>query len=81
MADLLAHLAFQEEPELVSCTYFQPSYLMSNLTLYNNDEANKHPAGLLRVIMEAIHKKKKLSYACRQVMDQYKNKINFQPCF
>ncbi len=83
LADLLAYLAFQEEPELFSCIFFPINPLMEydNLTMYNNNKTNRHPAPVLRAVMEAIHKKKKLSYACRQVMDQYKNKINFQPCF
>ena len=38
-------------------------------------------APFLRVLMEEIHKKQKLSSPCQQVINKYKDKINFTPCF
>ena len=54
-------------------------YKYKKLTVFDNTE--KHPPAFLRVLMEAIHKGKKLSPACQQVVDMNKDKINFEPCW
>ena len=45
---------------------------------YNGDT---HSETLLRVIMEAIHKRMELPESCQQVVDIYSDRINFEPCF
>ena len=73
-----------------SKTYYSCSFLSSTedgtryqkLGILNTDLENSHYSKpLLRVLFEAIHKKKELSPACQQVVDQYKDEINFEPCF
>lgn len=54
-----------------------PGYF-SNTTHYNGAP---HSEPLLRVIMEAIHKRMEFPDSCQRVVDIYSDRINFEPCF
>lgn len=82
-ADLIAHMAVPDSSLLFSCFLLS---IAKDGTQYIPDtdileQENKHSTGLTRVLFEAIHKQVKLSPACQKVVDQYKNQINFKPCF
>ena len=85
-ADLIAHLAFPDESTLVMCSLLKTStdglkYQDESIAIINPEDDDTHSARLLRVIIEAIHKGKKLSSTCQQVVDTYSKKgINFGPC-
>ena len=81
-ADLIAYKVFQEDSGPLFC---------AGLTLSKNGEkyeplalfqpSYKHSAALLRTIIHAIHKRIKLPESCQQVVDMYKDRVNFEPCF
>ena len=84
MADLISHLVFQNEPTIALCLKIGPSE--KDNTKYRNLKiiefaGEEYSTPFLRVIMEAIHKRKKLSPSCQQVVDMYKDRVNFEPCF
>lgn len=83
-ADLISHLVFQNEPTIALCLQTGPSERDStkyaNLKIIGSARDQYSPP-FLRIIMEAIHKRKKLSPACQQVVDMYKDRVNFKPCF
>ena len=89
MADLISHQVFQDDSTLVQC-----SLLLSSGKKYEFLEIlyppprtgirmapDTHSTSLLRVMMEAIHKRKKLSTACQRIVNLYSDRINFEPCF
>ena len=84
IADLISHLVFQNEPTIALCLQTGPSERDStkyaNLKIIGSARDQYSPP-FLRIIMEAIHKRKKLSPACQQVVDMYKDRVNFKPCF
>ena len=85
-ADLIAHLTFSDESTLAMCYALKTSkdgskYQTNSIAIINPESGDTHSARLLRVIMEAIHKRKKLSSSCRKVINKYKDEVNFDPCF
>ena len=44
-------------------------------------DPDPHSGAFLRVLIEAQHKRTKLSSACEKVLDRFKDRINFEPCF
>ena len=84
-ADLIGYLSFPNNPVHAECSLIKPSEDGSkyeNLkVLYEPGHSDPHSTGFLRVLMEAIHKRTKLSTACQQVIDRYKDRVNFEPCF
>ena len=85
-ADLIAHFAFSNDSISFMCSLLKTSpdglkYQDESIAIINPDDTDTHSARLLRVIMEAIHKRKKLSSSCQKVVDTYKDEINFEPCF
>ncbi len=84
-ADLFSYMVFQDDPTHYKCVLLQTSRDGSKYkgldVLSSPQQIVPHSTPVFRVLMEAIHKRTKLSSACRRVMDKYKNKINFKPCF
>ena len=83
-ADLISYIIFNDELVLQSCYFLQPAkdgIKYNALEMFNIDEEDTHSAPFLRLLMEAIHKRTKLSLACQQVIDKYKDRVNFEPCF
>ena len=84
-ADLISYISFQNNPVHTDCSLIKPSpdgSKYENLkVLYEPNHSDPHSTGFLRVLMEAIHKRTKLSPACQQVIDKYKDRVNFEPCF
>lgn len=96
-ADLISYLTFPNSRTLYSCAllsitedgtkYDSPNILDDNWKRTTPDSHYYSPpkpsrsSTLLRVLFEAIHKRIELSSACQQVVDQYKDEINFEPCF
>lgn len=96
-ADLFTYQVFQDNPNLSTCSELykkngvirgkrdeywnlrivEPKYF-SDTTDYNGDT---HSEPLLRVIMEAIHKRIELPESCQQIVDIYSDRVNFEPCF
>ncbi len=83
MADLISY--FTSPGNITYCALLETKRVRNNepiqykdLTVFDNSK--KHPPTFLRVLMEAIHKGKKLSPACKQVIEMNKDKINFEPC-
>ena len=85
MADLIAYKVFQDNPTPYDCSLLNTSddglTYQALKVLYSSSDIDTHSTDFLRVIMEAIHTRKKLSPACRQIIDIYSKKgINFEPC-
>ena len=84
-ADLFSYMVFQDDPTHYQCALLQTSPDGSKYegleVLYKPKTGDPHSTPFLRVLMEAIHKRTKLSSACRKVIRKHKNKINFKPCF
>ena len=91
-ADLIAYWTFQNDPVLFSCNMLDPVWngaseykdlqiMPQKYYIRENIDINRHSSDLLRVLREAIHKRKKIPLSCRQIMDKYKDRINFEPCF
>ena len=82
-ADLIAYLAVSESQTRYTCSLLsitEDGVQYKGLNILNTD-LKDHSAPLLRVLFEAIHKREELPPACQEVMDQYKDEINFEPCF
>ena len=56
------------------------SAMNSTMQIFEQDP-DPHSGAFLRVLIEAQHKKTKLSSACQKVVDRFKDRINFEPCF
>ena len=84
-ADLFSYMVFQDDPTHHQCTLLQTSTNGQNYksldVLQSPQMMSPHSTPFFRVLMEAIHKRTNLSSACRRVINKYKNKINFKPCF
>ena len=83
-ADLFSYMVFQEDPTHYECLLLQAnkdSSKYKGLEILNKSQLDPHSTPFLRVLMEAVHKRTKLSSACRKVIRKYKSKINFKPCF
>ena len=81
-ADLIAHHVFQNDPTLLNCGVLKPSKngeQYESLKILEPNRTQSSP--LLRTVIEAIHKKKKLSPSCQQVVNLYSDRVNFEPCF
>ncbi|MDE0518942.1 MAG: hypothetical protein OXH36_05240 [Bdellovibrionales bacterium] len=92
MADLIAYQVFQKEPILFQCSGLLSSKEGSKYAKLHIlpppppkevqvMPPDTHSPPLLRVITEALHKRKPLSTACQQVVNLYNDRINFEPCF
>ena len=84
-ADLIAYMTYPN-----SKTYYSSCFYLSitedgsqyrNLDILNNQPIDPHSSHFLRVLSEAIHKRTELSPACEQIVEQYKDDIDFTPCF
>ena len=84
-ADLFSYMVFQDDPKHHQCAILQTSIDGSKykgIKVLNSPQMiQPHSTPFLRVLMEAIHKRTKLSSACQKVINKYKNKIDFKPCF
>ena len=86
-ADLFSYMVFQDDPTHYQCALLTTSkdggQYEDLQVLYDNKHPMKdrYSTFFLRVLMEAIHKRTQLSPACQQVIDKYKDRINFKPCF
>ncbi len=83
-ADIVSHIVFYTDPTLSKCGLLKSNakgLKYKDLSVFYQDEVDPHSPSLLRVLMEAIHKRKKLPPSCQQVIDRYKDQINFEPCF
>ena len=84
-ADLISYLTVLDRKNtyytcvLIPITEDETEYKDLSILDYNSE--SKHSTPLLRVIFEAIHKRAALSPACQQIVDQYKDDIDFNPCF
>ena len=86
MADLIAFLANPDTSVLYECPMLVPSpsgefYTDLELSSKNSIETSKHSTPLLRVLQEAIHKRKSIPSACQELMDNNEDKYRFTPCF
>jgi len=84
-ADLISYIAYPNKETLFECSLLEPSSngeTYKNVILNNkNDVSNGHSTSFMRILQEAIHKKKKLSKSCQNIIDKYKDKYRFEPCF
>ena len=81
-ADIISYSVLKDEPIHYSCALLnmdQTEYTDLKV-LYGPESQEPHSSTFLRVLMEAIHKRTKLSPACQQVIDRYKDRIDFTPC-
>lgn len=86
MADLIAFQAFHNDTALSKCALLKSSKDGSEYeslqVLYQSIHPDTHSPHLLRVLMEAIHKKRKLPESCQKVVNLYSDRgISFKPCF
>ena len=84
MADVVAALVFKNtNAPLFSCSFIVPAEDERNWfrpTVLNDSPTDPHSSALFRVIMEAVNKEKVMPPSCRQVMDAFKDKVNFEKC-
>ena len=82
-ADLISYIIFNDESVLRSCHLLKPTKggLKYTLEIFHTNEEDPHSTPFLRLLTEAIHKQKDLPRACQQVIDRYKDRVNFEPCF
>lgn len=83
-ADLISYLVISDNETHYSCSLLDitaEGTQYRNLMILNDDREDSHSSPLLRTLFEAIHKRVELSSACQEVVNQYKNEINFEPCF
>ena len=83
-ADMISYMVFTDDKAQQSC------YLLSiaedgthykGLSILNSHSEDTHSSSFLRVLFDAIHKRVELSSACKQVVEHYKDDIDFTPCF
>ena len=85
-ADLWSYFMYKDDANISMCGLLdvnssQTEYDSPSLEVFNLDTNTSHPPLMWRVLMEAIHKRKKFSRSCQQVIETYKDRINFTPCF
>ena len=84
MADTISFLTFPNEAKLSSCVLLEPSIdgsIYLPLKLFDiKDKEVKHSKPLLRIIREAIYKKKELPLSCQNLIDANRDNFNFEPC-
>ena len=83
-ADLMSYLVIQDSKTHYSCSLLDITdngAQYKGFGILNNTVEDFHSNSFLRLLFEAIHKRVELSPACQAVVNQYKNEINFKPCF
>ena len=84
-ADLIAYMAYPNSKTIPRSCFELPitedGSQYKHLDILNNNPIDSHSSHLLRVLFEAIHKRAELSPACKQIIEQYKDDIDFTPCF
>lgn len=83
-ADLISYIANTDKSLLFECALLEPSSdgeTYENPELSNSIDMGTHSAPLLRVLQEAIHKRKEIPATCQELINQNKDKFRFEPCF
>ena len=77
-ADLLSYLATYDEPRLYSCSLLGRSFDGNS---YSDITETLHSSRLLRVLREAVHKKRLIPPSCQELMNQNQEDFNIKACF
>ena len=86
MADFVAAQIYGNPNEsLLSCALIAKDsndidYNRKKLSVLNSNPIDTHSSPFLRTLKEAILKSKVLTPSCRNIMDKYKDRINFNKC-
>jgi len=82
-ADLIAYRTFPDTANIFECALLETSgdgSFYKDLSLENKETRDTHSSSLFRVIMEFVHKKKKVPESCLAVMKE-DPKFGYEPCF
>jgi hypothetical protein len=83
-ADLISHMSFPNSSLIFECALLDPQIdgeRYENVTLKNEDKHDPHSSPLIRVLREAIHKKKHLPASCQQIIERHQDEYRFSPCY
>lgn len=83
MADVISFKAIDPAGPIFTCALLETNPAGTkfiNLSLVNKHNYDSHSSSLLRVLREAIYKKRNIPSSCKQVIEKNKDKFRFQPC-
>lgn len=83
MADVVSFKAIDPESPIFTCALLRTNSQgtkFTELSLPNIHTIDNHSSPLLRVLREAVYKKRKLPSACKQILEKNKDKYRFEPC-
>lgn len=84
MADLIGYKTIPDKSNFVGCSLLEPSEdgtAYQNVEIRNSIDADSHSSALLRVLQEAIHKRRAIPASCQEVINNNKDNYRFEPCF
>jgi hypothetical protein len=83
MADVISYNSIDPTGPIFTCALIDTNSQgtkYKDLALMNKHKDDSHSSPLLRVLREAIYKKRTLSSSCKQVIEKNKEKFRFWPC-
>lgn len=83
MADVISYNAIEQNGPIFTCALLETNQAgtkFKDLSLTNKHPQDSHSSPLLRVLREAVYKKRDLSPACKQVIEKNKEKFRFKTC-
>ena len=83
-ADLIGYMTIPDKSLIANCTLLDVSEdgkSFENLELMNSRNSDAHSSGLMRVLQEAIHKRRPLPASCKELVNANKDLYRFKPCF
>ncbi|WPU64087.1 hypothetical protein [Peredibacter starrii] len=83
-ADLIGYMTIPDKSLISNCTLLEVSEdgkSFENLELLNSRNSDTHSSGLMRVLQEAIHKRRALPASCKELVNANKDLYRFEPCY
>lgn len=83
-ADLIGYMTIPDKSLISNCTLLDVSddgKSFENLELMNSRNSDTHSSGLMRVLQEAIHKRRALPASCKELVNANKDLYRFEPCY
>lgn len=82
-ADVVSYNAIDPDSPIFTCALLDTNKegtSFKDLSLINKHPMDSHSSPLLRVLREAIYKKRRLPSSCKQIIEKNKDKFRFDPC-
>lgn len=83
MADAISFLATNDDPKIFTCALLETNKegtKYKDLSLPNKFKMDSHSSPMLRIVREAIYKKKAFTPSCKTIIEKNTDQFRFKPC-